>query len=54
VIGKMVNRECQTIPKISANKCIQSVAVKEEMFQLQPITESNKVLDEFFEKHVPK
>jgi len=50
----MVNREMQTIPRIKDNKCIQSVAVEEEMFQLQPLTKSDKALNDFLEKHVPK
>uniref|UniRef100_A0A2S2R2B2 WD repeat-containing protein 63 n=1 Tax=Sipha flava TaxID=143950 RepID=A0A2S2R2B2_9HEMI len=50
---KMVNREMQTIPRIKDNKCIQSVAVEEEMFQFQPLTKSDKALDDFLDKHVP-
>lgn len=50
----MVNKEMQTIPRIKNNKCIQSVAVEEEMFQLQPLAKSDKALDDFFKKHVPK
>lgn len=50
----MVNREMQTIPRIKDNKCIQSVAEEEEMFQFQPLTKSDTVLDDFLEKHVPK
>lgn len=50
----MVNREMQTIPRIKESKCIQSVAVEEEMFQLQPLTKSDKALNDFLEKHVPK
>lgn len=49
-----VDREMQTIPRIKDNKCIQSVVVEEEMFQLQPLAYSEKALDDFFEKHVPK
>jgi len=50
----MVNKEIQTIPRIKDNKCIQSVAVEEEMFQFQPLIKSDKALDDFLEKHVPK
>lgn len=50
----MVDTGVQTIPKMHDNKCIQSVAVEEEMFQLQPFTDSNKALDDFLAKHVPK
>jgi len=46
----------QTIPKLKDNKCIQYVAVEEEMFQFQSpvVAEVNKALDDFLEKHVPK
>lgn len=50
----MVHREMQTTPRIKDNKCIQSVAVEEEMFQLQPLTKPDKALDDFLKKHVPK
>jgi len=50
----MINREMQTIPRIKYNKCIQSVAVEEDMFQLQTQITSEKALDEFLSKHVPK
>lgn len=50
----MENKEMQTIPRIKDNKCIQSIAVEEEMFQLKPLTAPNKALDDFLEKHVPK
>jgi len=50
----MINTEMQTIPRIKYNKCIQSVAVEEEMFQLQPLNTSEKALDDFLSKHVPK
>lgn len=53
-IEQTIDREMQTIPKIKDNKCIQVVAVNEEMFQLQELTEPNKVLNDFLEKHVPK
>lgn len=50
----MIDREIQTIPRIKDNKCIQSVIVEEEMFQLQPLTKRDKALDNFLERHVPK
>lgn len=50
----MVVKEMQTIPKIKNNKCIQSVATDEDMFQSQPLTTQNRALDDFLEKHVPK
>ncbi|XP_050527751.1 uncharacterized protein LOC126897863 isoform X2 [Daktulosphaira vitifoliae] len=43
----------QTVPKISNNKCIQSVAVNEEMFQPKPLTKSNKYIEAFLNTHVP-
>ncbi|XP_060848211.1 dynein axonemal intermediate chain 3-like isoform X2 [Rhopalosiphum padi] len=52
-VRQMVNREMQTIPRIKYNKCIQSVAVEEDMFQLQPQITSEKALDDFLNKHVP-
>lgn len=50
----MVTTEMQTMPKIPNNKCIQSVATDEDIFQLTSLTEPNKALDDFLEKHVPK
>lgn len=50
----MVTREMQTIPRIKDNKCIQSVAIEEEMFQPQLSTKPDKALDEFLNNHVPK
>ncbi|XP_025202203.1 uncharacterized protein LOC112599497 [Melanaphis sacchari] len=52
-VRQMVNKEMQTIPRIKYNKCIQSVAVEEDMFQLQPKMTSEKALDDFLSKHVP-
>lgn len=53
-IQQTIDREMQTIPRIKDNKCIQVVAEKEEMFQSQNLTDSNKELNDFLEKHVPK
>ncbi|XP_050436301.1 uncharacterized protein LOC126843044 [Adelges cooleyi] len=43
----------QTIPRIKHSKCIQSVAVEEEMFQPQPTTQTNGQLEDFLRTHVP-
>lgn len=53
-ISTTVDREVQTLPKIKDNKCIQSIIEEEQLNQPQPEIKSEKVLDDFLLKNVPK
>jgi hypothetical protein len=50
----MANMETQTDVQIKVNNCIESIAVKEELFQLQSLPNLNDKLKDFLKKHVPK